>query len=349
MIAVELLARMLAGGGKMLVEYLSFHVLTCLIPAFFIAGAITVFISAGSILKYLGPTANRYVSYGVASVSGTVLAVCSCTILPMFAGIRKGGAGLGPAVTFLYSGPAINLLAIVLTARQLGLDMGVARAVGAIGFSVVIGAIMAFLYRHEEKEKDAGLAVAAVQGRSAVELVLFFGVLVAILLFGAAKGIPGWSKVAIIIALLNSLAIVAGRFSKAEVTGWMEETYKLFKQIFPVLLAGVFVAGMLASVLPPAWVAGYVGDNSLRGNFIAALAGALMYFSTLTEVPILQALMGLGMDKGPALSLLLAGPAVSIPNLLVLVRVMGAGKTMVYLILVVALATLTGMAFGALF
>ncbi|MBC7346802.1 MAG: permease [Clostridia bacterium] len=341
--------QMLKGGVLELGEYLSAHVLTCLVPAFFIAGGIAALVSTGAVLKYFGPATKKYLSYGVASVSGTLLAVCSCTILPLFGGIYQKGAGLGPAITFLYSGPAINLLAIVLTARAIGFSMGLARGAGAIGLSIIIGLLMAAAFRREEAAKVAKESIfgTATAGKSPWLYLGFFGTLVAILLVGTSKA-PVWGKVAVIISLANTLVLIASRWLTAtEVETWLAETWKLAKQIFPVLLAGVFVAGAIKAVLPPQWVTGYVGSNSLKANFLAAVVGALMYFSTLTEVPIIKALTDLGMAKGPALALLLAGPAVSLPNMLVIGRLVGAKKTALYVGLVVGLATLVGLFYGA--
>jgi len=285
------LSAVLISGFNELLEYLSAHVLTCLVPAFFIAGAIAVFVSTGAVLKYFGPQTKKYISYGVASVSGIVLAVCSCTILPLFGGIYRKGAGLGPAITFLYSGPAINLLAIVLTARKLGWNLGAGRAVGAILFSIVIGLIMAMLFRREELEKSQKSAAAfemagSEEGTKTTEqLLAYFGVLVAILVFGTA-GISVTAKVAILLALLVILAVMLVRwFDREEISAWMSETWNLVRLIVPVLLVGVFVAGMLKVIIPHEWIGMSVGDNSLRSNLIASAAGALMYFSTLTEVP----------------------------------------------------------------
>ncbi|MFZ5648041.1 MAG: permease [Bacillota bacterium] len=337
----------LMSGVYELLDYLSGHVLTCLVPAFFIAGGIAAMVATGAVLKYFGPRAPKPTAYGVASVSGAILAVCSCTVLPLFAGIHKKGAGLGPAVAFLFSGPAINILAIVLTARTMGWEIGLARAVGAIGFSVVIGLIMAFIFRKEEslREEDESM-FAGGEGRPLVHLLAFFGVLVAILLFGTAA-IPFWSKLAILIALLNSMALVLGFwYGRDEVMDWMRETWKFVKMIFPVLIIGVFVAGALKAVIPQQWVQSTVGGNSLAANAIASVFGVLMYFSTLTEVPIVKALLDMGMGKGPALALLLAGPSLSLPSIIVIGRVMGVKKTAVYVMLVLVLSALTGMLFG---
>jgi uncharacterized protein len=337
-------------GWGALLEYLSAHVLTCLVPAFFIAGAIAVFVSKGAILKYFGPRAKKWLSYSIASVSGAILAVCSCTILPLFAGIRKRGAGLGPAIAFLYSGPAINILAVVYTARLLGYDLGIARAIGAIIFSVVIGLIMSFIWIKEERSKLEGdqemfRAFDEDGHRKPVYIsVIYFLSLLAILVFGAAKM---WIYAGVSLVVLIVILIIG--FKKPELKDWMKETGKLTWQIFPILLAGVFIAGVIKYFLPQSVVETWVGGNSIRSNFLASIFGALMYFSTLTEVPIVRALMDLGMGKGPALTLLLAGPSLSLPNMIVIGRIMGARKTIVYTLLVIIMATFTGMLFGYFF
>jgi len=341
---MTVLVELLQGGLNALLEYLSAHVLTCLVPAFFIAGAIAVFVSQGSVLKYFGPKTPRLLSYGVASVSGTILAVCSCTVLPLFGGIYKRGAGLGPAIAFLYSGPAINVLAIVYSARLLGFELGLARAVGAVIFSIGIGLIMAFIYRKEEQQKD-GTAFAALQAnpesKSIWQQLVFFGVLVGILVFGAAKN---WLATGV---LLVALALILWRwFSRGEIVIWLKETWRFVRLIVPWLLGGVFVAGIITTFVPQAVVATYIGGNSLLANFIASFSGALMYFATLTEVPIIKAFLDLGMGRGPALALLLAGPALSLPNMLVIRSIMGTKKTLTYIMLVVLFATVCGYVFG---
>jgi uncharacterized protein len=347
---MEVFIEAVRSGWGGLLEYLSAHVLTCLIPAFFIAGAIAVFVSKGAILKYFGPRAKKWLSYSVASVSGAILAVCSCTILPLFAGIRKRGAGLGPAIAFLYSGPAINILAIVYTARLLGYDLGIARAIGAIAFSVIIGLIMSFIWIKEERAKIEGdqemFKAFDEEGhkKPAYISVVYFLSLLGILVFGAAKM---WIYAGVSLAVLIVILIIG--FKKPELKDWMKETGKLTWQIFPILLAGVFVAGVIKYFLPQSVVETWVGGNSIRSNFLASVFGALMYFSTLTEVPIIRALMDLGMGKGPALTLLLAGPSLSLPNMIVIGRIMGIRKTLVYALLVVIMATFTGMVFGHFF
>ncbi len=397
------------------------HVILCLVPAFFIAGAITVFVSQNSVMKYLGPAANRILAYGVASVSGSVLAVCSCTILPLFAGIYRMGAGLGPAAAFLYSGPAINILAIILTARILGPELGIARAFGAIFFAVVIGLLMHFFFRHEEVGKAEKVRDMNHSGtRPLHQTFLFVGLQVAILVFatwGSPEGSAGlWASVYAVkwpLVLILTVALVAvlatwysvkwwklvlgfgpmlllafvslprlalaGSGTLAASVGnpmllfglgvigfsivltssggesayWFESSWSLARQIMPLLFVGVLVAGFFLGrpghegVIPSGWIASVVGGNSLGANLFASVAGSLMYFATLTEVPILQGLIGAGMGKGPALSLLLAGPALSFPNMLVIHRVMGAKKTAVFVALVVTMATISGMIFGA--
>jgi len=341
---MEYFIDLLRSGLHALEEYLSGHVLTCLVPAFFIAGAIAVFLSQAAVLKYFGPQAKRLLSYGVASVSGTILAVCSCTVLPLFGGIYKRGAGLGPAIAFLYSGPAINVLAIVYSAKLLGYDVGVARAVGAVIFAVVIGLIMAFLYRREQSEKDTrafDMLAADSEGKSLWQQVVFFAILVGILVSAASKV---WVATGILLAIL---AVVLWRwFTRGELTQWMKETLHFVRLIAPWLLVGVFAAGIIRYVVPESVVTEYVGGNSLPANFMASFLGALMYFATLTEVPIVRSFMDLGMGKGPALALLLAGPALSLPSMLVLRNIMGTKKMLTYVALVVVMATITGYIFG---
>lgn len=345
---MEFLKALVASGVYELGDYLTFHVLTCLIPAFFIAGGIAAIVSTGAVIKYFGPQTKKWLSYGVASVSGIVLAICSCTVLPLFGGIYRKGAGLGPAITFLYSGPAINLLAIVLTARAIGFELGVARAVGAILFSVVIGLIMAFIFREEESDKgaDGGIFAGGENPHSGSVYLIFFGLLMAILLIGTTA-IPYVYRIGIMLGLIAVLIWYVRRtFSKEEIQTWLSESFKLAKLIFPVLLIGVFVAGMIKVVLPEEVISRFVGGNTLQANTLAAVLGALMYFSTLTEVPIIKALMDLGMGEGPALALLLAGPAVSLPNLLVVRTILGNKKTLVYMGLVIVMATLSGLIYG---
>ncbi len=383
------------------------HVILCLLPAFFIAGAIAVFISQAAVMKYLGAKANKALAYGVASVSGSILAVCSCTVLPLFSGIYRMGAGLGPASTFLYSGPAINVLAIILTARILGLELGVARAVGAVLFSIIIGLLMALIFRKEEMEK-AAVAAAMPETEPSRPLwknAVFFGFMVAVLVFAnwsgaetdgawgaifrykwiitgvlsAALGIifiiwlkMSWWKIALAAIPTAVLAVImpnhpivafsigiAGlsivmNTEQGEPADWFSSTWSFAKQILPLLLFGVLVAGLLLGrpgqegLIPSQWISGLVGGNTLWANLFASVVGAFMYFATLTEIPILQGLIGNGMGKGPALALLLAGPALSLPNMLVIKSVMGTKKTVVFVSLVIVMATISGLIFGAI-
>jgi len=380
------------------------HVILCLFPAFIIAGAMAVYISQGSVLRYLGPQAPKPIALGVAAVSGTLLAVCSCTVLPLFGGIYKRGAGLGAAIAFLYSGPAINIMAIVLTAKVLGPELGIARAVGAIVFAVVIGAIMHMIYRKEESAR----ALASVRGFEAGEqekplsvVVAFFTLMVGILVFAnwAAADSPAWMKVyqwkwpitsslailfagllvfrwqwparsllALLALVVVSAVLVPGTPQLPFAVGalglmllaatreqdqeWAAQTWGFTRQIMPLLLGGVFIAGLLLGrpghegLIPSGWVSMAVGDNSLLSTLLASVLGAFMYFSTLTEVPIVEGLLGSGMGKGPALALLLAGPALSLPNMLVIRSILGTGKTVVYSTLVVVMATATGFIYG---
>jgi hypothetical protein len=356
-------------GLFLLKDYARHHVLLCLVPAFFIAGAIGQLVSQGAVMRHLGASARRVVAYGVASVSGSILAVCSCTVLPLFAGIYRRGAGLGPATAFLYSGPAINVLAMILTARVLGLRLGLARAGGAVAFAFVVGLIMAAIFRKEEAARLTNgpdpFATAArdESGRGPLRDTLFLGSMVAILVFAnwsapnrevgflAAVYRFHWSLTA---TLLLALAYMLLRwFSREELAGWVRATWGFAKQITPLLLGGIVVSGWLmgrpgndAGLVPSSWVVVSVGGNTLAANFLASVVGALMYFATLTEVPILQTLLGSGMGQGPALALLLAGPALSLPSMIVINSYLGPKKTATYVGLVILMATLTGWAYG---
>lgn len=386
--------------------YAQEHVVLCLLPAFFIAGAISVFLSQASVMRYLGAGANKVVAYGVASVSGTILAVCSCTVLPLFAGIWRMGAGLGPAIAFLYSGPAINILAIILTARILGPELGIARAVFAIAFSVIIGLLMHFIYRREELDKanQAAQMPEVEAPRPLWQTAVYFGLMVIILVFanwgkplenGGLWGfifawkwsvtavaaaifglilmlwfkMPWWKLVAAVLptalaALLLpqqpmvvfgigivGLTVITSS-EKGDLKEWCGSSWGFAKQIMPLLFAGVLVAGFLLGrpdhegMIPSAWVARMVGGNSLWANLFASVAGAFMYFATLTEVPILEGLIKSGMGQGPALALLLAGPSLSLPSMLVIRSVLGTKKTLVYVGLVVVLSTVAGCTYG---
>ena len=396
--------------------YAQEHVILCLLPAFFIAGVISVFVSQGAVMKYFGARAKKWLAYTVASVSGTILAVCSCTILPLFSSIHKRGAGLGPAIAFLYSGPAINILAIILTARILGFEMGVARIIGAMVFAVVIGSAMSFIYRKEEKAKrDEQMNFPEIpEKRPMWQTAFHFFTLVLILVF-ANWGKPGegdtsgtwfwlWANKWVITSafglllvyslifvlklkwqhvLLAVVATAASAFLSTSplvpmVVGlaamsvitlidqqdpdnkeWTLASWDFMKQIMPLLAIGVVIAGFLlgsthdgtamAGIIPNAWIANLVGGNSVSSNLFASVVGAFMYFATLTEVPILQGLMAAGMGKGPALALLLAGPSLSLPNMIVIRGIIGTQKTVVYVALVVVMATITGLIYGSLF
>ena len=347
-------------------DYARQHVLLCLIPAFFIAGAIANFVSQENIIKYFGANANKLLSYTVASVSGTILAVCSCTVLPLFAGIYKRGAGIGPATAFLYSGPAINVLAIILTARVLGFEMGLARAIGAIIFSIVIGLSMHFVFPEDEKEKIKNILTEnnVQEERPLWQTVFYFTILVGILVFanwGKDESIRIWQVIysfkwyitGILFTIL--LWILVKWFNKEERAQWVSSSWGFAEQILPLLLGGVLVAGFLLgrpgseALIPKIWIENLVGGNSLWSNLFASVVGALMYFATLTEIPILQGLLGAGMGKGPALALLLAGPALSLPNMLVIRSILGTKKALVFILLVVTMATLSGMIFGNFF
>lgn len=349
----------------MLQDYARLHVLTCLIPAFFIAGAIAVFVSQASVLKYFGAEAKKILSYSVASVSGTILAVCSCTVLPLFAGIYTRGAGIGPATAFLYSGPAINVLAITMTAKILGWKLGLARAVGAVIFSVVTGVLMAYIFRKDDAARNTGkiFVPESDDSRTLLQDSLFILSLVLILIFAAfAKPAPGagsiwqtlfawkWIITGILLVLMGLMLKLW--FRKDEITDWTDSTWGFMKQVFPLLAAGVLVSGFLLgrpghpALIPEHYIVNLVGGNSFAANFFASISGALMYFATLTEVPILQGLLGSGMGQGPALSLLLAGPALSLPSIMVLSGIMGPKKTAVYCAIIVVLSTVAGMIYG---
>ena len=354
-------------GLYMVQEYAREHVLFCLVPAFFIAGAMENFISHQSVMRYLGKGAKQWLAYAVASVSGAILAVCSCTVLPLFMGIYRRGAGLGPASAFLYSGPAINVLAIIMTARVLGWQIGVARAVGAVLFSIVIGLLMAAIFRGEEIERQKGFQLQAPESprRTLSQTAAYFAVLVFILIF-AAWGRPPEKigffhavftvKWYLVGALLVVLAyMLKNWFDRDELEAWLGSTWDFAKRILPLLLGGVFVAGFLmgrpgtgAGLIPSAWVSQLLGGNSIRANLVASVSGALMYFATLTEVPVLQGLIGSGMGQGPALTLLLAGPALSLPSMIVIGTILGTKKASTYIALVVIMAALAGMLFGVL-
>jgi uncharacterized membrane protein YraQ (UPF0718 family) len=355
----------------MLNIYAREHVIFSLIPAFLIAGAIYQFLDKNAVLKYLGAKTNKVLAYFVASLSGSILTVCSCTVLPLFSGIYKKGAGLGPAMAFLYSGPAINVLAIILTARVLGWQIGLARALGAVIFSVIIGLCMHFIFLSEEKERQAngelqfGTSNGEADGRTGLQNILYFVSMIGFMVFANwAKPQLGdqslWALIfqykwylAIAFALLF-VYILINWFQKQEIMPWLESSWSFTQQILPLLFLGIFFAGLLLGrpgeegLIPSRFVASLVGGNSLSANFFASFIGAFMYFATCTEVPILQGLIGSGMGQGPALALLLAGPALSLPNMLVIRSVVGTKKTFVYVVLVVIMATFSGMIYGSI-
>jgi uncharacterized membrane protein YraQ (UPF0718 family) len=353
----------------MLHIYAKEHVIFSLIPAFLIAGAIYQFLDKKAILKYLGAKTNKFLAYFVASTSGSILTVCSCTVLPLFSGIYKKGAGLGPAMTFLYSGPAINILAIILTARVLGWQLGLARALGAIIFSVIIGLLMHLIFLSEEKERQANgelkqaVSESDSNSRNGWQNMLYFASMIGFLIFAnwaqPQSGNESWWAIifqykwhiAIVFVLLFIYSLM-NWFKKEEIVPWLESSLNFALQILPLLFLGIFFAGLLLGrpgeegLIPSRFVASLVGGNSFRANFFASIIGAFMYFATLTEVPILQGLIGSGMGSGPALALLLAGPALSLPNMLVIRSVVGTKKTLVYVSLVVIMATISGMFYG---
>jgi len=355
----------------MLNMYAREHVIFSLIPAFLIAGAIYQFLDQNAVLKYLGAKTNKVLAYFVASLSGSVLTVCSCTVLPLFSGIYKKGAGLGPAMAFLYSGPAINILAIILTARVLGWQIGLARALGAVIFSVIIGLCMHFIFLPEERERQAngelqfGISKDDSDNRSGLQNLLYFISMIGFMVFANwAKPQLGdqslWALIfqykwyLAIAFVLFFIYIIVNWFQKQEIIPWLESSWSFTQQILPLLFLGIFFAGLLLGrpgeegLIPSRFVVYLVGGNSFMANFFASLIGAFMYFATLTEIPILQGLIGSGMGQGPALALLLAGPALSLPNMLVIRSVVGTKKTFIYIVLVVIMATFSGMVYGSI-
>ncbi|MEM4153032.1 MAG: permease [Candidatus Pacearchaeota archaeon] len=333
-------------GIALLGEYAKQHVLTCLLPALFIAGAIAVFIKKEKVMKYLGHEAKKYVSYSVASVSGAILAVCSCTILPLFAGIRKRGAGLGPAMTFLFAGPAINIAAIFLTMSVLGIKIGLARVFFAILLSILIGLTMQSIFR-EKVEKEKLIIQETEESKiSNIVLVAFFLMLVGVLVVNGLQ-ISTLLKYSLIVCFTSGVVfIVLFKFKNHSTKLWLEETWNFAKILLPLLFIGVFIAGFIMPLLPQSLIENLFGQNNLIGNLIASVFGAFMYFSTLTEIPIVQALIVKGMASGPALALLLAGPSLSLPNMLVIRKVLGTKKTITYVSLVIVYSTIAGLIFG---
>jgi hypothetical protein len=330
-------------------DYATKHVLLCLVPAFFIAGAIAVFLKSDAILKYLGPAAKKYIAYPLASVSGGILAVCSCTILPLFAGIWKRGAGIGPAISFLYAGPAINIAAIFLTGTVLGWELSIVRLITSVVLALVMGTIMGLIF--DRKTDTAGpLAMANDEstGLSRWETALLFILWLAILITGGLKIAALLKTILIAVYIIGITYITFGRMQKDKRNQWGEEVGSFTLKIMPLLFAGVFIAGFLTKALPESLVHQLLGGNGLGANFVASVFGALMYFATLTEVPIIQAFMELGMGKGPALTLFLAGYSLSLPNMIVLFRLMGAKKALTYFAMVIVFSALSGFAYGNL-
>jgi hypothetical protein len=329
-------------------DYAKKHVLTCLIPALFIAGAIAVFVKKDAILKYLGYKSKKIISYSIASVSGAILAVCSCTILPLFAGIRKRGAGLGPAITFLFAGPAINIAAIFLTASVLGFKIGLARAIAAISLSIIVGLTMALIFREKSEEGRLVMQESKETQMSKKLLFLFFGLMIGILVINGLQ-INLLYKYALMFSFaILTVLLVVFKFHKETTKEWLQETWSFSKMLLPLLFIGVFIAGFIMPLLPETLIQNLVGQNTILGNLIASIFGAFMYFSTLTEIPILQALITKGMASGPALALLLAGPSLSLPSMLVIKKVLGTKKTIVYISLVIIYSTIAGLIFGVI-
>lgn len=342
----EWLDSALLSGFALLHEYATQHILTCLVPAFFIAGAIAVFVKKQAVLKYLGGKAKPYVSYPIASVSGAVLAVCSCTILPLFAGIYKRGAGLGPATAFLFSGPAINVAAIFLTASVLGFEIGLARAVAAVFLALLVGLTMAFIFREKSAKQEIAIEEETGQKISKTFMGLFFASMVGILVVNGLQ-IDFLLKWALMIAFAAITALIALlKFSKETRNNWLSETWGISKLLIPYLFIGVFVVGFIMPLIPEELIIQWVGSNTIQANLLASVFGALLYFSTLTEVPIMQALIAKGMHQGPALALLLAGPSLSLPAMLVIRQVLGNKKTIAYIAIVVVYSSIAGMVFG---
>ena len=340
----------LAGGLALLQEYARKHVLTCLVPAFFIAGGIAVYVKKDAILQLLGPTAKKYIAYPVASISGGLLAVCSCTILPLFAGIYKRGAGIGPAIAFLFSGPAINVTAIILTSSVIGVDFAVGRLIFAMAIANVAGVIMMLIFRAHDRNNGKGFATSGVEEvtYSTAAIIAFF-VLQLIILVVFGLGIAqGWKYAIAATALVFLVGLALKKFSTEDNRRWIAETWDLSKKIMPYLFLGIFFAGAIGEILPEDWVTATVGGNSVLANFIASVSGALMYFATLTEVPIIQKLMQLGMGRGPAMALFLTGNALSLPSMIVLFKLMGAKQASAYIVTIVVLSVAAGMCWGSL-
>lgn len=339
-----------SAGLALLQEYARRHVLTCLVPAFFIAGAIAVFVKKDSILQLLGPAAKKYIAYPIASISGGILAVCSCTILPLFAGIYKRGAGIGPAVAFLFTGPAINVTAIFLTGNAVGWDFAFGRLIASIVIAIIVGLLMGVIFREHDEKNAAGFAMGMEPEKPysnftvAAFLVLQFGILVVL----GLRIDPRLKWGIALVFLLLLLYLVFFKYQKEDNEEWVAETWDLTKKILPYLFVGIFAAGIIEVVVPDSWIQVSVGQNTVLGNAVASISGALMYFATLTEVPIIQTLMKMGMAKGPALTLFLTGNSLSIPSMLVLFKLMGRTKALTYIVLICSFSIVAGMIFGSL-
>jgi len=348
-IDVAVVTASISAGLILLQEYARLHVLTCLVPAFFIAGTIAVYVKKDAVMKLLGPTTKKYIAYPVGSVSGGILAVCSCTILPLFTGIYKRGAGMGPAVAFLFTGPAINVTAILLTGSVLGWDFAVGRLIAAMVISIIAGLLMSFVFReHDRKTTDNGFATGLESDvpYSNLTVAFFFILQLAVLvIFGLAID-PSLKAILVILLVLIIAGIVIFTFRKEHTMEWFRETWNLTKKIMPYLFVGVFIAGTIETLIPREVITRLVGENSLPANAVASTFGAFMYFATLTEVPIVQKLIGLGMGRGPALTLFLTGNALSLPSMIVLFKVMGKKQASVYILTIMSLSVIAGWLFG---
>lgn len=360
---IDFLIKIFSGGFYSIYDYLTAHVLTCLVPAFFIAGAIAALLPKEKITKHLGPEAPKPKAYLFSVVAGLLLAVCSCTILPLFAGIKKKGAGIGPAIAFLYTAPATNILAILLTGSVLGWDFAFSRIILSITFAILTGMIISSLFLKEEtkntqlvktllieEEKLDGIGKASLRQRIygfiQRRLLIFFGTLFAILIFGASK-LGSEIKIPMLTTLIIILLLqLKYRLKREEIKSWLTETYRFFKTIFPLLLTGIFIAGMLGSIFPKNYLVNYVGRNNILTNLLAVLFGVFMYFPTLVEVPMAKMFLGLGMAKGPLLAYLLADPVISLPSIIVVRKIMGTKRTLVYIVLITLFCTLSGLIYG---
>ena len=341
----------ISAGLVLLQEYARLHVLTCLVPAFFIAGTIAVYVKKDAVMRLLGPSTKKYIAYPVGSVSGGILAVCSCTILPLFTGIYKRGAGIGPAVAFLFAGPAINVTAILLTSSVLGWDFAAGRLVAALVISIVTGLIMAVIFRDHDRNTGSNDFTGGQTDLpySNTSITLFFLLQLAVLVIFGLSMNPVLKGILIACSLLVIGSIVVFIFRREHTVEWFRETWDLTKKIMPYLFVGVFIAGMIEMLVPPELITRLVGENTFLSNSIASTFGAFMYFATLTEVPIVQKLMGLGMGRGPALTLFLTGNALSLPSMIVLFKVMGRKQAIVYILTIMTLSVAAGMVFGDLF